>query len=196
MSITTVNEATDELYRRVRDSGQTAHASVMLSVLSDCQRLTNALYGGVLTDVTLVRVKQQSLYLYSAIASDVIRCVSVTYRGETLHRTNWKELANFDPLWLRAVADTPRVWDMIGHNLLCIYPAPDVGSFKNVVVRYVPELADLSAGGTLAIPTQHVPPMLDLAEHVLLWRHRTMVSVEGANAALERHSHVRVVDPL
>lgn len=194
MSITTVNEATDELYRRVRDVDGTAHASVMLSVLSDCQRIVNAAYGGVVTTVTFTRTFEQTLYPYSDFASDVIRCLSVTYSGNVLHRLNWRELANINPQWLRATADTPLAWDMIGHNLLLIYPSPTQVSAKDVSIRYIPELADLAAGGTLAIPQAHVTLMLDLAEEVLLWRHRTMVSIEGAAAAVERHSHGRLVE--
>ena len=193
MAITTVNQATAELYRRVRDVNETAHASVMLPVLSDCQRLINAAYGGVLTDVTLTRTSAQTLYPYSDLASDVIRCVSVVYSGRVLQRLNWRELANIDPQWLRAIGSTPRVWDMIGHNLLLIYPSPTIASTKAVTVRYVPELADLTAGENLAIPAAYVTPMLDLAEEVLLWRHRTFMSIEGAAAAVERHSDVRLV---
>ena len=194
MAITTVAQARAEVLQRVRDPNNVQHADVILDVLTDAQRLVAVAMASTSTDATLTLTPRQVLYTYSAIASDVARILHVTYQGRALQRANWREFSHAHPVWLHAVGDVPRHWDVIGHNLLAVFPSPPTAT-RSVTVRYVPILGTLGASDALTIPSAHVPLMLDIAEEVLLLRARLFPSIEGAVAAEDRHIDAKTMRP-
>lgn len=197
MAFTTVAQVQAALARRVRDPNVVQNADIILPLISDCQRLTNAAFAGVTTDVTLTLTHRQVLYEYAAVASDIVRVLSVTAdTGALLQRVDWRQLAHADPRWLHAVGDAPRHWTTIGHNLLLLHPSPPESIGRTVTIHYVQDLADVTSGSTLEIPSAHVSFLLDMAESVLLVRNRLFPSMEGADAALERHLDSKLVRPV
>ena len=193
MAFTTVAQVQAAVARRVRDPNVITHGDVMLAVLSDCQRLVNAALGSVVADDTLTLVHRQVLYTYAEVAADVVRVVKVTSdAGRVLQQVDWRQLVNADPHWLHAVAEEPRYWFAVGHNLLGIYPSPP-GTGRTATVRYVQDLADLGSGDTLDIPSAHANMMIDMAEEVLLLRARLFPSLAGADEALTRHTDSKLM---
>ncbi len=189
---TTVAAAESLLLTRVRDVQAVAHGDVLLDVLSDCQRIINACYGGVVATASLTLVHRQTCYVRSDVATNVVRPVQVTANNRILTRTPWTELKSDNPDWLHGVG-MPRVWDFIGHNLLVVYPSPPQAAAMTASVRYITETADCTAGGTLEIPDAHVSAMLDLAAEVLLLRQRLFPSIAEAAQSLTQHSNPRIV---
>lgn len=178
------------ILRRVRDTAGTAHIDVLLDVMSDCQRLVNACYGGVLTDDTLTLTPGQTIYAYSDFTpADVVRVLDVSLYDRPLHRTDWKMFAAHNPRWVHAQG-VPRTWDTCGHTLLIVYPSPVEAT--TVTVRYIPELVDLTSGGNYEIPDHHVVLVEDLVCEILLLRQRLFPSIDEAASAANRHTRLRV----
>ena len=178
------------ILRRVRDTAGTAHVDVLLDVMSDCQRLVNACYGGVLTDDTHVLTPGQTIYPYTDFTTgDVVRVLDVSLDERPLHRVDWRTLAASDPTWLHTQGQ-PRVWDTLGHALLLVYPSPP--NTATVSIRYIPELVDLTSGGNYEIPDHHVVLVEDLVCEVLLLRQRLFPSIDEAAEASNRHTRLRV----
>lgn len=196
MAFTTVAQVQAALSRRVRDPNVTQNADIMLALLSDCQRLVNAALGSVVTTATVTLTHRQTVYAYGEVASDIVRVLGVTAdTGAQAHQIDWRQLAHNDPRWIHAVGDEVRHWDVIGHNLILLHPSPPESVGRTATVQYVQELADLGSGDTLDIPPAHVNLMIDMAEEVLLLRNRLFPSLEGADAALERHLDSKLVRP-
>ena len=194
MAYTTVAQVRAAVGRRVRDPNVIQNDDVMLPVISDCQRLVNAALASVVTEATVTLTHRQVLYSYGAIASDVVRVVSVTAdSGRLLQRIDWRQLAHADPRWVHAVGDEPRHWDVFGHNLIFIHPSPPESVGRTATVKYVQELNDVTSGSALSIPAAHANLMIDMIEEVLLLRNRLLPSLEGADAALERHLDSKLV---
>ena len=191
MAITTVAAAQSAVLRRVRDTNGTAHADVILDVLSDCQRIVNACYGGVMIDDTLTLVPGQTVYLFTTFANDVVRVIDVGFGGKPLRRIAWEELAADNPQWLHAGGSVPQFWDTIGHALLVVGPSPLTAGTTTVGIRYIQELADLTAGGNFEVPPAYVSLVMDMACEVLLLRQRLLPSIAEAADASQRHSVVR-----
>lgn len=186
----TVTQAETLIYERVRDSAGTQHADVILPLMSDIQRLINACYGPVMVDGTLTGVAGQSFYSYSSIASDVVRPIQVSLDGRPLRRTDWRQLSAFDSRWSHAIG-TPRVWDLYGHKLLVISPTKNSITFD---VRYIQELADLTAGGSFAIPDPYITLLIDMTCDILLLRTRLPLGRNESGAAIADHSSPKVVE--
>lgn len=189
---TTVAAAEAAILTRVRDVAATAHGDVLLDVLSDCQRIINACYGGVLATASLTLVHRQVCYVRSDVATNVVRPTQVSVNGRILTRTPWVEFKADNPQWVHGVG-MPRAWDFIGHNLLAIYPSPREGDALTASVRYITETADCINGGALEIPDAHVPALLDLVCEVLLLRQRLFPSIQEAAESFVHHSSPRIV---
>ena len=189
---TTVAAAQSAILTRVRDVAATAHGDVLLDVMSDCQRVINACYGGVFATASMTLTTRKVGYIRTDIAANVVRPIQVAVDGRILTRVPWTEFKSADPFWVHAVGK-PQAWDFVGHNLLFVYPSPRDGEVVTADVTYITETADCTAGGTLEIPDAHVPAFLDLVCEVLLLRQRLFPSIQEAAESFTHHSNPRIV---
>lgn len=180
---------------RIRDPQNTAHPlAVVYEVLSHCQRLVNAA-GDVRREVSTSSLSAStnpftSLFINNRMRVSEVRIGASNTQAATappLPRINWRQLAVRDPHWLRATAPRPRYWDLIGQNILLLWP--NWSQPVTVQRRILTNPATLTGSGSVTeLPDQHMPMILALAESVLLLRHRLLASVPQSAERSQRIS--------
>lgn len=181
----TVGTLATELLRRVRDPNGLAHARAdVRNLLSHCQRIINAHTDAVLTteDIT---VPAGSVFLSLAVdASTIDRLSSVRVDGRDLPCVPWNTLQHHDRQWPRATSDIPMVWTPIGRTMFVVWPAPR--TTITVTLVGVKATASLASSDSLTTDVRdtHMPALLNIAEQVVLLRHRLMASAAIARDRL------------
>lgn len=180
---------------RIRDPNNTAHnLAVVYEVLSHCQRLVNAA-GDVRRETSTSAVSPGTNPFTTLFINNRMRVTEIRVganntaasKSTPLPRVNWRQLAVRDPHWVRATAPRPRYWDMIGQNILLLWP--NWTQPFNIQRRILTNPATLTGSSSVTeLPDQHMPMILALAESVLLLRHRLLASVPQAAERAQRIS--------
>ena len=175
----------DTVLRRVRDPGGTAHSRAFTrELLSDLQRHVNGATRAVLTTATLTLNPRQQLYSISGLLTDCLRVEYVRDAGRDVPPVPWRTLGRADRLWTRKVGSTPEAWATIGRDLLVITPGMD--ETRTVTVVYTTLTTALAADqDATELPDQRLPAVLDLAEAILLLRHRLLSVAPSAASRLK-----------
>jgi hypothetical protein len=185
------------LSRRIRDPQNTAHdlTTVVYPILSYCQQLVNAA-GDVRREATLpallspVATPFTTLFINNWMRMTEVRVGKNTpaaIAATPLPRINWRTLAANDPHWLRATAPRPRYWDLIGQNVMLLWPLWTTPF--TILRRTLVTPATLTTAASITeLPDEHMPMILALAESVLLLRQRLLTSIPQAAERAQRVS--------
>lgn len=171
----------DELLRRVRDPQATGLSREQaLFVLSHAQRVTNAALAQVLSKETITLEPRRLIYQVSELpfGEHCVRPVAVKAGSTTIPPCPWRSLGQTNRRWFRAVG-MPRLWSMIGRDLLVIYPAH--GRRLDVEITFV-KLTDMliNEDQTPELPDETYTVILDLAEGWVQIRNRLFSSAYAA----------------
>lgn len=194
MAITNESALIDALATRVRDPNSTAHTRADLAtILTHCYRLVNAATD---TETSLANVtfaaNQPLVSLFATLAFSIrVLTVGSSSTQRLTPVPDWRWLASHDPLWFRRTADYPSVWGMIGRDLLFVWPAPRVATVFSVAYVSASSISD-SIGASIGAQQMNMP-ILDLAEQVVLLRHRLLASMKPAAAKFQAHIQTRAV---
>ncbi len=181
--VTTAGALRAAAQRRVRDTDGTAHSdTIVLDLLSHCQRAVNAKNKSVLGTTTKTLLRNQPLiHIQSSLNDNILRIERVQYQGRDLERVQWTSLAHHNPRWFRLTDRIPRVWDVIGRDLFLVWPSPPIGVTVTVDVTYTKSTVDLTTDGdSLEVDEQHSPAILTLMEQLLLMRQRLLPAIASA----------------
>lgn len=170
----TVGDKVSELLARVRDQqGVRTSRSLTVDILSQCQRLVNARTGRITSSASLTLYARQLFYSpLSDLLPGMASVTGVQYGGSNLDYMPISDLRAISPSWFRDIGSTPIAYSLIGREVLVIYPGIDV-SGQSATVDYVSLLDDFETEeSTFEFTAQDTPPVLDLAEVIILTAHR------------------------
>lgn len=179
-----------EISKRVRDPLNTAHDSDTVdALLSYCQQLTNAATSAA--RAALFTGSGTPTLPFISLASLGIRVSEVRIGHDNpsslaalpLRRIDWRVLAAEDPLWLGREAAWPTCWDLMGQDLLLLWPR-----WRVPFTIYMTRLNDQPLTTTTFLPAEHVPMLLAMTESVLLLRQRLFASMP---ASAKREQQIR-----
>lgn len=180
MATTTTAVFIDQLAQRLRDYPTTAglrhlaHTRVnILDVLNRVHRAVNAGLGLKLKTVDLVMTVGQTLYPVTAIATDIVRIVSVRDDARKLQEVPWNHIVHQDSEWFRRTGESQEVFARIGRDMFVIYPAPRRA--LTLTFTYVKLCSALIDGASMAeLPEEYMDLVVDLTEAILLLRGRVL----------------------
>jgi hypothetical protein len=167
------SEAVTTLLRRVRDPQGSQHTpTVVLRLLTDVQRILNALYADVVESQLFTAPPRVMHYPLGATVPKAIRLLSVQTDAsrDLAPLKDWRELALLSRSWFRTLGDRPLVWAPVGRDAFVVWPGVDRElSLTAVYVRQTDEL-DLTT--IIELSPTYWPLLLDLVEGCLLMRGR------------------------
>ncbi len=175
----------DTVLRRVRDTQAAATSrSLVLSLLSEVQRIVNAHTGDVISSASLTTVAFKQIYKLSDDVPNAVKVRGVRDGSRDLELSRWEELARGDVQWFRRVGGQFEIFSTIGRDILVVHPARDAAS--SVTVDYVKLTTALTLEtDTTEIDDDNIPLLLDIIESLLLLRVRNLVE---ARLGLQRIS--------
>lgn len=175
---TTAGDLADILLNRVRDPHGTAHErSMVLRLLSECQRLVNAETRAVLAEADLTVDSSNTILDIQHLLPWALRIETVRDGLRDLPRCgSWRELAEADRLWLRRTGGRLEQWCHFTPARVLLYPAPNDPT--TVTLVYTLRTRDFTHDtDELELPPNLEPAILDLAEQLLLMRQRLFASI-------------------
>lgn len=180
----TAGELVDALLKRVRDvEGLATTRDQARLLLSHAERAVNAATGLIVETATVTLDARRTVYQLSRFRNRAVRLTTVRVNGEDLRQTTFASLGQANRRWVRQIG-TPRIWAMLGRELLAIVPAPPTAAAceLNYVLSIPPMATD---GSLLTLPVDRVPLVLNIAEAWCSLRHRlAAVSAPPTNRAV------------
>lgn len=175
----------DTVLRRVRDPGGTAHGRTFTrELVSDLQRHVNGATKAVVTTATLTLNPRQQVYGINGLLPDCLRIEYVRDAGRDVPMVPWRSIGQADRHWSRRTGSRPNAWATCGRDLLIITPGME--ETRTVTVVYTTLTTALAADmDATELPDQRLPAVLDLAEAILLMRHRLLGVVGPAAERLK-----------
>jgi hypothetical protein len=181
------NEAVTILLRRVRDPQGSQHSrTFVLRLLTDVQRILNALYADVVESAP-IDVQPRVMHLpLSATLPSAIRLVGIRSGGRDLTQLDdWRQLALLSRQWFRTLSTQHQVWAPVGRDAFVVWPGVDeVRTLEGVYVKLTNEL-DLLPDSALEIDNGYWPVLFDLCEACLLIRGRQFDPLLAVQARLK-----------
>lgn len=167
----------DVVLNRVRDAGASgASRALVLSILSETQRIANLLGRYVIQTTTLNTVANKQVYRISSELSGAARVLNVTEGGRDLSEVRWQSLFALDRNWRKTTNSRFELWAVVGRELLIVHPAKTTAS--SVDVSHV-KLLDPLTSETQAteLDDEELVEAIEFAVILLLLRQRTFAPI-------------------
>gem|GEM_PF-6480198 len=159
----------------VRLRGPAHTPELIRTILAHAQCLVNARLGHVLVTETLTTRPRQQVYS-TALLTDSLRVVGVRESNRDLAPALWRSLGFAHRHWFRRTGSRFEVFSRLGRNLLILHPAkPEQSSVSVASIKLTGALGDTDQ---VELSDEDLPPVLDLAEAVLLLRERRFESLK------------------
>lgn len=174
------------LLQRLRDaSGGASSRAFVLARLSDAQRFVNAALRHVKGRAALTIEPRVIVMPIEANLPECVHLEGVRFEGKDLDPCQWRILGMLDGRWFRAVGHKPRIWSIIGRDLMLVYPG---GVEQRTVTAMYTKWCDVldHEDDVLEVPHDDIALVLDLAEAILQLRLRNVPIVNPVLARLSQ----------
>lgn len=170
---------------RARDSGATVTSRAEVRTVGTAvQRLLNAKFGLVISDVSFPTLAYQCVYPIAALAATALRVVEVADGNRNLQEVEWKSFWWVSRGWPRKTAAAHSCYALVGRDMIVIWPAKVIPA--SVTLRTAVVTSDLVTDDVaIQLPTDYEPLLTDLTLAVVLTKMRMYAPMESLTESIK-----------